>query len=354
MNEREHHVQDYLDDRMTPDERRAFEDLLARDPDLDAEVDDVRALGDTLRTLDAPLPDGFHDRARARFVASVSPRRRFPFEALGLAAAALVLGAVLVPWAMRTEFGETERAVEHRTAEPTNAPAPAESVESELDAGIENVAADAGSADSTLEESADFAPTPPPAPTAPRDAVAKKAAAPGAMAKEKDARTDRFAAANEGFADATDDEDAGGREQRDVVTLQDATVSEEPRRQRVAAPAARGAVLERAAPIAVPLTVAHLHDTGATATVAGRVPDATTWNRWISEPGGQVLTYLFPDGDWTSVAVVAGPADCRRVRVVSNAPEGVIVVVPEGSDAGCAVRVDGPGNAVRIVREPPP
>lgn len=97
---REDRIQDYLDDRLDPAGRAAFEAEMAADPALAKEVGELRAVGEVVRSLDAPLPDGFHGRARDRFARERGRGRhpRFPWEALGLAAAALILGAILIPW----------------------------------------------------------------------------------------------------------------------------------------------------------------------------------------------------------------------------------------------------------------
>ena len=68
-------IQDYLDDRMSDDERRAFEERLATDAALAGRVRELREISDALGQ-DAPdLPPGFHTRLRARFEARHAPVR---------------------------------------------------------------------------------------------------------------------------------------------------------------------------------------------------------------------------------------------------------------------------------------
>jgi hypothetical protein len=94
-------VHDYLDGRLSEEERRAFEARLERDPELARTVEDYRAAGRSLRGVPVELPPRFYARTRARFEASRPARpawRRFvSWEATGLAAAALLLTALVLP-----------------------------------------------------------------------------------------------------------------------------------------------------------------------------------------------------------------------------------------------------------------
>jgi len=93
-------LQDYLDGRMSDDERSAFETRLARDRDLAERVAFSREVGDGLREADVGLSPGFHARARARFEESQAPSRRWIVPLVwsaGIATAALFTAIVLLP-----------------------------------------------------------------------------------------------------------------------------------------------------------------------------------------------------------------------------------------------------------------
>lgn len=98
----EERLQDYIDGRMNPSERNAFESEMARNPEFAAAASFAREIGQHLRGGTTELPPGFHARARARFEASRKRLfrlpRRFPWEAVGLAAAAVVVLVLLFPW----------------------------------------------------------------------------------------------------------------------------------------------------------------------------------------------------------------------------------------------------------------
>ena len=86
-------LQDYLDGRLSQEERREFEALLERDADLAGQVEACREFGRALRHDLPELPPGFYTRARARFEESQAPKkprffRLLSWEMAGLAAAA--------------------------------------------------------------------------------------------------------------------------------------------------------------------------------------------------------------------------------------------------------------------------
>jgi len=97
----DHAVHDYLDGRLSEEERSAFEARLERDPELARTVEAYREAGRALRDETVELPPGFYARTRARFEATRPARpawRRFvSWEATGLAAAALILTALVLP-----------------------------------------------------------------------------------------------------------------------------------------------------------------------------------------------------------------------------------------------------------------
>lgn len=92
---------DWLDDRMSGDERKAFEAELAADPDLAAEVEGLDTVVRTLRRLpgaDAPpdflraVQSRLRRRSRGRYF-GLQVRYRFPYEAVinGILLASLVV-----------------------------------------------------------------------------------------------------------------------------------------------------------------------------------------------------------------------------------------------------------------------
>lgn len=94
-------LHDYVDGRLHGQERCDFEALVSRDPELAARLETYRAIGRALRETGAELPAGFHARARARFERRPHARTGFAWpvswEVTGLAAAALLLVAILLP-----------------------------------------------------------------------------------------------------------------------------------------------------------------------------------------------------------------------------------------------------------------
>jgi hypothetical protein len=93
-------LQDYLDGRMSDDERSAFEARLSTDRDLAERVAFFREVSDGLREADVGLSPGFHARARASFEESQAPRRRWIGPLVwtaGIATAALLTAVVLLP-----------------------------------------------------------------------------------------------------------------------------------------------------------------------------------------------------------------------------------------------------------------
>jgi hypothetical protein len=95
-------IQDYLDGRLSDEERSRFETRLKREPELAAEVEALSAINAALREGDDELSPGFYTRARARFAeAQAPPARRWfrllSWESAGLATAVLIAAALFVP-----------------------------------------------------------------------------------------------------------------------------------------------------------------------------------------------------------------------------------------------------------------
>jgi hypothetical protein len=105
----EKRLQDYLDGRLSVEERKRFEELSERDPELAARVEEGRKIRAALREADEELSPGFYTRARARFEESVRPQRRSWFrflswETAGLTAAVVLAAVLFVPVMMRDDL----------------------------------------------------------------------------------------------------------------------------------------------------------------------------------------------------------------------------------------------------------
>ena len=125
-------VHDYLDGRLSEEERRTFEARLEREPALARTVEAYRVAGRALRDVSVELPPGFYARTRARFEASRPKRptwRRFvSWEATGLAAAALLLTALVLPEVLE-RYGPPP---EVKPFEPPSTPSPTAPPEGKL------------------------------------------------------------------------------------------------------------------------------------------------------------------------------------------------------------------------------
>jgi len=102
---KEQRLQDYLDGRLTPEERAAFEELLRAEPELAAAARTARRVGKALREEASELSPDFYARARRRFEESTGEQRAgfrmLSWETAGLAAAAVLAFALFVPHFMR-------------------------------------------------------------------------------------------------------------------------------------------------------------------------------------------------------------------------------------------------------------
>lgn len=93
-------LQEFLDGRMTEEQRVAFENRLARDRDLARRVATGQEIRRVLRAGDEQVSPGFYTRARARFEAGRRGRdwfRLLSWETAGLAAAVAVAAVLFVP-----------------------------------------------------------------------------------------------------------------------------------------------------------------------------------------------------------------------------------------------------------------
>jgi anti-sigma factor RsiW len=105
------HLEAYLANELTPDQRAAFEAAVAADPALAAELEARRAFGAAARgALGADLPSDLEDLATGALRAGrQSSLRRFPRRWAMLAAAAVLAVAVLAPVLLRNLDGAVGR-----------------------------------------------------------------------------------------------------------------------------------------------------------------------------------------------------------------------------------------------------
>ncbi len=99
-------LHDYLDGRLSAEERAKAEARLREDDGLARRVAELREIGRTLRADPAELSPGFYTRAKTRFAQSRGERPRFvhqlfSWEAAGLTAAMVLVVALFLPGLMR-------------------------------------------------------------------------------------------------------------------------------------------------------------------------------------------------------------------------------------------------------------
>ena len=139
----ERQIQDYLDDRMSVADRRAFEGRLDDDAELARRVDVLREIGRALRD-DAPdLAPAFYTQLLGRFEEerrrSVRWFRPLSWEVAGLATAAALLAVVFAPYLLDRGVPGIDAPA---SLEPVASPAPAADVEAEV--GVERFKNEAG------------------------------------------------------------------------------------------------------------------------------------------------------------------------------------------------------------------
>jgi len=146
--EEERERQDYLDGRLTAEQRERFEARLEREPDLARRVEACREVGQALRGGDETLSPGFFTRVRAAFEEASrggEPRRWFrplSWETAGLAAVVLVAAALYVPGLVRVPSGrdafvepEEPGKIEFRRYTPPEPVVAEDTVQNELERG---------------------------------------------------------------------------------------------------------------------------------------------------------------------------------------------------------------------------
>ena len=106
-------LHDYLDGRLSEEERKRFEARMEREPELARRVAACRDIGRSLREGDEELSPAFYTRARAAFEEASGSRaarswfRPLSWETAGLAAVVLVAAALFVPGLVRAPWGGT-------------------------------------------------------------------------------------------------------------------------------------------------------------------------------------------------------------------------------------------------------
>jgi hypothetical protein len=375
-------LQDYLDDRLSGPERAAFEKRLENDPDLASRLEACRSIGRALREISDDLPPGFYARARERFETARPQRSGWRFllrwEAIGAAAAGLLLVAVMLPDILRGDRqdlgaptpapvresvpAKTPPAVEDEPAKPQEKTLQGPGVEAGKDApldkrgerrreGAEAVGDAAAGAEEPLERlevqdaltEESFAPAPPPPDAAAVDDdetgagqnVLERDAAAGAMRKnekadaKKAARPDATAAAAPAVPEAPDAE----REQDEAEGYYGGL--SQPRESAVGS---------------VPLT-----GTGMKAGSVIVVEDGAAWNDLPAGVRGAVSLPDFPKQRLVLIGPREGPVLCASIEVAGEA-DRVLIRVPRAvagpGDEACAVTVPADGRRVEVVDVP--
>ncbi len=334
-------LHDYLDGRLSAEEREAVERLLAEDPALARRVEDWRELGRALREGQQELSPDFHARLRRRFERSApekAPRgwRILSWEAAGLAAAVVLAGVLFAPDVLRRR-------------EPQPPAAPADDRVSARSAGATEPASPSPESRGQLEETLarDHAP---PAPDPPRTAEESKKVA-DRRDPERDSpvsapapRRDAAEPAEPGPSSAVEKESkplspaagpSGGRER-------------EPAEQRAASAEAAADTLASLRTSA-PAGVEAVELPPGVPDGVQVVEDRAIWEGWLAGPAGPQIEPLGGyDADQRLVLVgMPGGADCAGLSL--QAENGSYRVrIGRGAAAGCAFLVPRDGRGVRL------
>jgi len=354
----ERQIQDYLDERMSDSERRAFEERLATDAALAGRVRDLRAISRALGQDSPDLPPGFHTRLRARFEERQAPTRHWfrplSWETAGLVAAVAIAAVLFVPFVVEQQPGRPESRI---LLEPSDK----ELGQSELPEAVEeDRLEEVGAEGLDIEESsmsgdddARFAPYPESAPSPAkepepeyelgrRDAPAKSrpAEAPGAKQKKRDSSPSRQAAP----AEPERAKRARVEEKAAVGALGDAKdevrAQSDPYGDRFARPGG------------VSLTAGVV---GAGEVI--EIRSAEQWSRLaldVEPATGNALGEYDPSTRLVLVGARDNPIDCANSAVVAVADAYEIrlaapAVSPTEPVHGCAFRVPAGDLAVRVV-----
>lgn len=360
----EREVQDYLDERLTPHERIAFEERMRVDPRLSLRVQAAKELGTLLREDPGALSAGFYARARRRFEESAGEGRRGGFrllswEAAGLAAAAALVMALFIPHFVREGAPEPGRpasgpqapqggfANDAPTSEPVRPPTPRPQTPSAMQAKPasppEEKKGDRGAAAPSGTEDA-YAPVPP---KARHDEADPESFTPlGApRERENDVADDAFAPAPQ----AGEVELAGPKS---PAAMQERSLGKTAAQSLRAAPAHR-------APFA-PTTVSLPR--GIVAPGAVRIEEPQAWEALLRGEAGPALAALGP-ADTERRLVLIGERhdldDCSALVVVETAEAWELRYHPaeraglaRAASGGCALALPGDRKVVRVAGPP--
>jgi anti-sigma factor RsiW len=361
-------LQDYLDDRLSGPEKAAFEKRLTSDPDLASRLEAYRSVGRALRETSEELAPGFYARARERFETARAPRSGWRFllrwEAIGVAAAGLLLVAVMLPDLMRGKrmnFGAptlapTQESVPVRTLPPIE-DAPAKPQEQEkllqtpgVDAGKDAPLDKRGgrrrkgaeeprealeAQDALTEES--FAPAPPLPDTATVDDdeagenVVERDVAAGAKRKEEkdDAKKSARLDAAAGAAPTEPAAPEAEREQTEATGYYGRIVGS--RKSGIGIVAFADADMEIGSVVVV--------------------DDEDAWNQLPVGVRGAVGRPDFLNERLVLIGPRGRPVRCASLEVVTESDRVVIRIPPAAGpgDEGCAVTVAADGRRVEVV-----
>ena len=299
-------LHDYLDGRLSAEERARAEERIREDAELTRRVEAWRKIGHALREDSAELPPGFYTRARARFEQSREPRSRFvhrlfSWEAAGLAAVAVLAVGVFVPEMMRSP-------------DPVPIGGPVSQTET----------------------------------TAPRERVLRL--------EQEEFQKDR----------AADDVDAFAPEPPAPLKSRLVTTDARVREKKQLPPAPAVAPVEAEETLAGNASASRASATGEASLRVVALPrsaavpeglrvveDRSTWDAWLAGPAGPALRQLDGYEAGRRLVLLGGGVDCSTVRVSRVQDEVRVAFVDRGgATAGCAfVLSDTDGSTVVLEPE---
>jgi hypothetical protein len=382
-------LQDYLDGRLSADERSAFESRLTREPALRSDLDHALEIRHALGGEPPALSPGFYSRARARFEESAGGSasrwsfRLLSWETAGVAAAAALTTALFVPWLMDegipTETNsaapqaknqllqDADHAVKDSRDE-SQVSGPALMEEAEVRSRIvAKQKADAPQPSVTQERKKEAAQTewsPEPEGSVGAVAAGAKSNEPSREAgrRQSDGRGSDAQTAAAGERYAPTDAEADALEARPRERLQ-APTTPPPPPARKAAPAKRvdriafddsveneAIASGQAHPLRVALAVA-LVEPGTIRTIE----DPATWQALLDGPHGTELATLGPPTPDRRLILIGArdSLDCDSLRLVRDGGHYIIEAGGAGGSgtegAGCALALPRDGRPVSVV-----
>jgi anti-sigma factor RsiW len=364
-------LQDYLDGRLTDDERAEMDVLVRDDADLAARVEALTELGRALREDAAELSPGFYTRARARFEESVRPRtprgfRLLSWEFAGLSAAVVLVAAIFVPELTRNrDLGRSAGApqpseVAAETTDKTDGPARQE--KPELPQGLGKAVADDDSAPLTDAPAAEAAPDASLNESITKDAGRRdrRAETPIEQETEISGMKQQALPADEGFAPSPAQPPpaaaAPAEPQLEAAATGELRESAaRPKKSRGRGDAKSGAYAdmekaERDTIAEVDLFVVELPREATIPAGLTVVDERSEWESRLAGPAGASLRRLGPPDDRRRLILIGRPdSDCSSLRVQNGAGYRV-VLSGAGSSAGCAFLL--PHDDVAVSLEP--